>query len=92
MVTKKCECPYCSKNDKGNFYCFRFHDFTDNVNVGMCKKLGYPRLIQMKKVEANLLPMKEKELWVDLHNYGANAYFIDRNGNIADVDPQGWWY
>jgi hypothetical protein len=46
----------------------------------------------MKKAEANLLPMKEKELWVDLHNYGANAYFIDRYGNIADVDPQGWYY
>ena len=38
MVTIKCNCEHCTQNDRGDYWCFRLHDFIDSENKEFCKK------------------------------------------------------
>lgn len=40
----------------------------------------------------NVLDFDKKRLWVQLHNVGANLYYLSEYGIIKEVPPSGWWY
>lgn len=50
-------------------------------------------LLTMSMSQANRLPfIYDRRRWVSLHNDCGNFYFLNKEGKICKVPPEGWWY
>lgn len=49
METIHCDCESCIQNDRGDWWCIRFGDFTDEENVEFCKTLDNGKVSESRR-------------------------------------------